>query len=192
MLMDSVFQPLIDVVIQYALWMIPLVIGLAALKALLAPKVIGMEGKALVAGVLNRLGEAVLHDIVIPNGKGGLTQIDHVALTATGLLVVETKNYSGLILGTEREPQWTQQIGKTTHRFQNPLHQNALHMAAIQRLQLGVPVHGRVVFTDGAKFPKGRPAGVSQLSSLREDVRNELGDGTPGPTLLVAWDQLKQ
>ena len=36
MLMDSVFQPLIDVVIQYALWMIPLGIGLAALKALLA------------------------------------------------------------------------------------------------------------------------------------------------------------
>ena len=31
--------------------------------------------------------------LVLRDGRGGLTQIDHLALTTDGLLVVETKNY---------------------------------------------------------------------------------------------------
>jgi Na+-transporting NADH:ubiquinone oxidoreductase subunit NqrB len=82
--------PLTTALIEYSLWIIPALIGLAALRALL-PRLKGVIGEAMVGGRLDRLFEEVLHDIIVPDGRGGLTQIDHVALTAEGLLAVETK-----------------------------------------------------------------------------------------------------
>ncbi|MBL3591311.1 MAG: NERD domain-containing protein [gamma proteobacterium endosymbiont of Lamellibrachia anaximandri] len=60
---------------------------------------------------LKDIGEDVLNDILIPDGKGGLTQLDHVVLAPSGLWVIETKNYKGLIFGGEREKCWTQRLG---------------------------------------------------------------------------------
>jgi hypothetical protein len=163
-------QPLIDVVSADMHWILPLLIGFGGLRLWLAPKLGGMRGERLVRREFETLTAAVLQDIVLPDGRGCLTQIDHVALTGAGLLVVETKNYSGQIFGTEREPRWTQKLGRTTHSFQNPLRQNYLHVSALQALQLGAPVLGLVVFTNAAQFPKGLPEGASQLRYLRDDL----------------------
>jgi hypothetical protein len=187
----NVIQPLVAVVIHYALWMIPALLGLTALKLLFGAKLRGMEGEALVGRALAKLGLPALHDIVLPDGKGRLTQIDHVALTSQGFLVIETKNYSGLIFGTASERHWTQKLGRTTSRFQNPLHQNALHIKAVQALQLGAPVLGQVVFTNAARFPMGLPAGVSLLHSLREDLSEHL-HAAPSEAINNAWQRLQQ
>lgn len=45
--------------------------------------------------------------------------------------MIETKNYRGWIFGSEKQRQWTQQIYKRKERFQNPLHQNHLHIRAL-------------------------------------------------------------
>jgi len=65
-------------------------------------------------------------------------------------------------------------VGATGSRI--PLHQNYLHVSALEALELGLPVMGRVVFTDGAMFPKGIPEDVSYLQDLRRDLGGLVGD----------------
>lgn len=94
----------------------------------------GRAGEIRVERLLSRLQAEALHDIVLTDGRGGLTQIDHLVLTDRALLVLETKEYSGTVLGRERESHWTQRLGGKSYRFQNPLRQNYLHLAAVRML----------------------------------------------------------
>jgi hypothetical protein len=114
----------------------------------LRPMSRGAAGEARVAKVLQRLFAEVLNDVILPDGRGGLTQIDHLALTSAGLLVVETKNYRGSIFGQTRERTWTQAIGHQRNRFQNPLYQNFAHTEAVKFHAPDVAVLERVVFMD--------------------------------------------
>jgi hypothetical protein len=122
-MVDFHFQGLLlDLFLEYAFWGIPAVIGLGVLRHLLLPRLRGAAGEAKVGRVLGSLFDQVLNDVIVPDGRGGLTQIDHVALTAEGLLVIETKNYSGAIFGREGEAQWTQRLGGRSYRliFRHP------------------------------------------------------------------------
>ena len=97
----------------------------------------------------------------LPNGKG-TTQIDHIVVSQFGIFVIETKNYKGWIFGTEKQRQWTQQIYKAKHRFQNPLHQNRLHVTALKQF-LGLPddcFHPVVMFIGDAQFKTQMPSNV--------------------------------
>lgn len=170
-------------------WILPLVLLVWALQAF-HPRLRGLLGERRVSKVLRGLFPAVLDDVVLPDGRGGWTQIDHIALTPAGFLVVESKNYRGLVLGTAKEPTWTQVLGRQRRAFQNPLRQNYAHLKAIESLALGVPVIGRVVFTNSAQFPKGVPEGVSRLSTLAADLASERA-ASVAPLLDDAWQRLK-
>ena len=182
---------MVDVFIGYALWIVPLLIGVAALKVLLVPRLKGMEGEALVGRVLSKRFSHVLHDIIIPDGRGGLTQLDHVVLTPSGILVVETKNYKGMIFGRERDKQWTQKLGRKSYRFMNPLRQNYLHTKALQRIVPEVPVYGQVFFAGDAKFPKGLPEGVSRIGDFRRALSTWAHGAQPSGNYLAAWEKLR-
>lgn len=62
------------------------------------------------------------HNIILPS-KNGTTQIDHLIVSVYGLFIVETKNKSGWIFGSEEQPSWTQSIYGKKYSFQNPLRQ---------------------------------------------------------------------
>ena len=188
--MEFLSQPMTNLFIQTALWLIPIFMFINALRLML-PRLKGRAGEVTVSQILERCTPYVLRDIIIPDGKGGTTQLEHVLLTTEGLLVVETKNKQGLIFGNPRDRHWTQRLGRINHRFVNPLWQNQLHVKTLQALNLGVPVNGRVVFTDQVRFPKGRPTGVSQLTSLRDDLAEYLRS-EPGTIQRGAWFQLKR
>ncbi len=79
-----------------------------------------------------------------------------------GIFVIETKNYKGWIFGSENQRQWTQQIYRQKNRFQNPLHQNYLHVQALMAY-LGLPENRfrPVVFFIGeAEFKTEMPPNV--------------------------------
>jgi hypothetical protein len=187
----NLLQPLVQVVIHWALWFIPVLLAITALNVLFSARLKGAAGERAVGRVLNRLGEAALHDLILPDGRGGLTQIDHLVLTPAGLLVVETKNYAGQVLGQPQDKKWTQRLGKQSFTFQNPLRQNYLHTQALQALTPGVPIQGRVVFTDAARFPKGVPEGVSTLSTLKTDLKTWLNGRADAAELQGAWTKIK-
>lgn len=75
----------------------------------------------------------VLHDILIPYKNWDLdySQIDHVVISAYGIFVIEAKNYTGVIIGSE-EGKWYQD----DRLIKNPIKQNEKHINAIKALLL--------------------------------------------------------
>lgn len=136
-------------------------------KLLASPGVKGWIGEAAVnRAVLGKLDPALyrqFHDLYLPRPDGqGSTQIDHVVVSRFGIFVIETKNYKGWIFGSEKQSQWTQQIYRQKNRFQNPLHQNRLHVRALMAyLGLAENRFRPVVFFVGeAEFKTEMPTNV--------------------------------
>lgn len=136
-------------------------------RFLRSPSVKGRVGEAVVSvGALKRLDPKVyrvFNDIVLPRPDGnGTTQIDHVVVSPFGIFVIETKNYAGWIFGDENSRTWTQVIYQKKSRFQNPLHQNALHVSALVKAT-GLPrewFHNLVYFAGDATLKTSLPRQV--------------------------------
>ena len=124
----------------------------------------------------------LLNNVTLPF-EDGTTQIDHILVSRVGVFVVESKHYTGWIFGDTNSPKWTQVIYRTKHKFQNPLHQNAKHVRAVQQLLNFIPpehVHSLVVFTGNAEFKTACPNGVvgirglvNYITSFKSDVMTE-------------------
>jgi len=110
----------------------------------------------------------LLNDITLKYGDG-TTQIDHILLTQNGILVIETKHYSGWLFVNQMQRKWTQVIYKSKTRFQNPILQNKKHVSAVRSLLDFIPeeqVKGLVVFTGDAEFKTEIPDNVLKLQQL--------------------------
>jgi restriction system protein len=164
----------------------PLFLGLFALliffKILGSARIKGWSGERAVCNGLAKLDPAiyhVFHDLYLPRPDGqGSTQLDHVIVSQFGIVVIETKNYRGWIFGSEKQAQWTQQIYRQKNRFQNPLHQNDLHVRALMDcLDLSREAFLSVVFFIGnAEFKNPMPPnvlnqGLTRWISQHQEIR---------------------
>jgi hypothetical protein len=114
----------------------------------------------------------LLNNVTIKH-EDGTTQIDHILITQNGVLVIETKHYSGWLFAIENDRQWTQVFYRVKFRFQNPIHQNMKHVHAVQQLLSFIPkeqVQGLVVFTGDAIFKTNIPKGVININQLEAYV----------------------
>ncbi|WP_052573019.1 nuclease-related domain-containing protein [Haloferula sp. BvORR071] len=116
----------------------------------------GAAGERMAAKRLLDLNPEIFrtfHDLYLPRpeGDGTITQIDHLVISRFGIFVIETKNYDGWIFGGARQKLWTQSIFGRNTQFQNPLHQNYLHVQATKAfLSLAErQFHSLVFFVDG-------------------------------------------
>jgi len=131
-------------------------------------------------------------DIEIPDGVEDIVHLDCLLLTRAGLLVIDIKDYAGLIFGGESIDVWTQVLESRSYKFDNPLFQNQERVMAVKSLALGVPVSGLVLFTGDGEFPKGKPEGVCTPESLTDDMKyineyNELSS-----SIVDGWEQIKR
>ena len=110
-----------------------------------------------------------LEALVLPNGDDGEIQIDHVVLTAKGLLVIHLKEVIGTVFGSDKMERWTVIAPDRRYTFRNP--QPALYdrIAAVRAVVKDVPVTGRIVFLDGATFSKGVPAMVASIDEMSSE-----------------------
>jgi hypothetical protein len=107
--------------------------------------------------------------------RGGTTQVDHILVSRFGVFVIETKDYTGWIFAHADHATWTQVTFKDKFKFQNPIHQNYLHVKAVQELFDFVPVsaiQSVVVFVGDAEFKTDMPAGVFTLPQLVKHLRS--------------------
>ncbi|MCD5995285.1 NERD domain-containing protein [Pseudomonas sp. CDFA 602] len=145
-------------------WLLPAMLLLGLLKSRWAKGHIGEMWVSLFAGwKLDKATYRRFHNVTLDT-PDGTTQIDHVFLSPYGIFVLETKNMSGWIFGSEKQPQWTQKLYKRTYRFQNPLRQNYKHLKALEAT-LGVgPVylHSVICFVGGSTFKTPMPVNVTQ------------------------------
>ena len=63
--------------------------------------------------------------MIIADNEGHTSQIDHIFIHPTGIYVIETKNSTGRIYGSEGDQEWTQVLhyGKKKYKMYNPLKQ---------------------------------------------------------------------
>ncbi len=124
---------------------------------------------------LSKVFSAIAFDrmdgLVLPNVDEGEIQIDHLLLTASGLLIVDVKSVTGNVFGSDKMQDWTVISSERRFTFVNP--QPALfdRIAAVREVVREVPVAGRILFMDGAEFTKGVPSLVCTTEELLAEFR---------------------
>ena len=129
-------------------------------------------GEELVARTLQRHFKGddyhLLNHVTLKH-RGGTTQVDHILVSRFGVFVIETKDYTGWIFANANRHTWTQVTFKDKFKFQNPIHQNYLHVKAVQELLDFVPtsaIQSVVVFVGDSEFKTDMPSGVFTLPKL--------------------------
>lgn len=139
----------------------------------------GAVGEWYVNRALSKLDNhyRLYHDLYVPNGKGGKTQVDHVVTSVFGIFVIETKHYRGWIFGKEDQKYWTQVIYKRKEKMFNPIWQNYGHIQAIKKY-LGNDdfphIHSIITFSKDStlKLPDHfKSARVIQIPQLVEVIK---------------------
>ena len=113
----------------------------------------GDYGELRVSHILSQLPDEyhVFNDVYLEI-KGRSSQIDHVVISQYGVFVIETKNYSGSVYGSEKAEKWTQYLNGERYDFRNPIKQNQSHVWAIKDTLHISPssIYPIVVFLNGA------------------------------------------
>ena len=143
--------------------------------------------------VLNEIAFERIEGLIIPKADEGEIQIDHLVLTAQGLLIIDIKHVEGAVFGGDKMEQWTVIANDKRFTFSNP--QPALYdrIAAVKQIVRQVPVAGKVVFLDGATFTKGIPGMVCNL----DELQSEFGDWDEDAAkvkieaFMPHWEQIK-
>lgn len=146
------------------------------------------------ANVLNAIAFERLRGLVIPKADEGEIQIDHLVLTAQGLLVIDIKDVHGTVFGSDKMQDWTVIGDDNRFTFSNP--QPALYdrIAAVRQIVRQVPVAGRIVFLDGASFTKGVPSLVCNLDELLEEFgeRDHAAAKSKIDAFKPHWEQIQK
>jgi hypothetical protein len=145
-----------------------------------------------IVGTLRAVAVERLQDVLVPNGMGGHIQIEHLILTAHGILVVDVKPFEGIVFASDRMNEWTIMGKKGRFGFPNP--QNTLYdrVAAVKQLIRDVQVTGYVLFPDTADFTKGRPKDVILPNELAERYKKPDRSATEKVGLAFAqhWENI--
>ena len=76
-----------------------------------------------------------INDLVLMDDNGKTHQIDHIEIRENGIFCIETKNYKGVIMGSENQEYWTQCLyNKERYKMINPIRQNKSHIYHLNKL----------------------------------------------------------
>lgn len=116
----------------------------------------GRRGKKKVDRLLRscmREGDRLVSDVMLVHPQSGMSaQIDHVLLSTRGLFVIETKNLTGDIIGSDGDGEWARRFenGRYGKPFLSPVRQNMTHIRTLKAVtQTGAWAENLVVFVQG-------------------------------------------
>jgi len=101
------------------------------------------------------------HNLILPSSNG-TSQLDHIIVSKYGVFIIETKNKSGWIYGSESQAKWTQVIYRNKYSFQNPLRQVYRQKKVLSQF-LGLTesaIHTVVFFIGDCRFKTQMPSNV--------------------------------
>lgn len=133
-----------------ALFIIIFVFAIVLAIYLKNPATRGKRGEKKVGRIIGKTSKkqqyVINNLILVVDGKS--SQIDHIVINPRGIFVIETKNYSGQIYGSESQHEWTQVLayGNVKNQLYNPLKQNATHVYKVKKIVGNLPVSSLVVF----------------------------------------------
>ena len=107
-----------------------------------------------------------LRNVLVPDGNGGDYHLDFVLLTSRGVVIIDMRDFSGIVFGGDQMTAWTLMSGPSRTTFVNPQAGLYDRIASVKAIATDTPVEGRIVFTKRAKFPKGLPRFTVMLESV--------------------------
>ena len=138
----------------------------------------GGYGEFLISEILQPLESSrfrSLYNIYLPKTDGTTTEIDAVCITPVGIIVLESKNFSGWIFGNATQSKWTQTIYQERSQFYNPILQNKGHIRELSNF-LGISENDMisvVIFSERCELKKV-PENIR--GSMYVIKRNEFSD----------------
>ena len=152
----------------HLLWIVPLALLIIFIAS---PRFRGdiaeTRVRRILATGLEKNRYTIFNSLVVPAG-GGTIKIDHVVVSKFGIFVIESQYARGWVSGGEFQDRWKQYRLRRFTRFDNPMHQNALQVQALQKL-LGLPAskfHSIVVLAGHRGFKSQMPEKVMPLEKL--------------------------
>lgn len=146
----------------------------------------GIEGEQDTICYLEQIRgrKRILSNVYIPKNleaeNSNTTEIDIIVVHEKGIFVVENKNYSGIIIGDDREKNWVQITGKGNSRFfYNPVRQNQNHIKYLQKLldlefDITLPYLSLITFNQPARLKQISLEGDTVIVCNSETVRRKL------------------
>jgi hypothetical protein len=130
-------------------------------------------------------GMKVLQSVYIPLNNDHHTEIDLIGLHHSGVYVVESKNYRGVIVGEETDQRWNHAFEDGSKDFYNPIMQNNGHIEAVKKFLgnalVDVPVYSLIVFGDHCNISLIKSTSpnvfITKYGSIVEQISSILGDG---------------
>ncbi len=118
----------------------------------------------------------VFFNLYVPKEDGSTSEVDAVCVYPKGIVVIESKFYSGWIFGDEKQQYWTQTIYHKRSRFLNPIIQNKGHIKSLSNY-LNIPAdcfYSMIVFSNGVEMktevPKTSDYCVISRNQLKEEI----------------------
>lgn len=117
----------------------------------------GKSGEYGLVSCLEYLGgyKRFLVNCYLPKPDGTTSEVDVILLHESGVYVLEAKNYSGWIFGSENQKYWTETFsdgngGSNKYRFYNPIWQNNTHIQSLDHFlaDASIPIYSGVIFSD--------------------------------------------
>lgn len=143
-------------------------------------------------GYIEQNGGRFLFNLYIPKSahSNQVTEIDLVAVTHYGVLVIESKNLSGWIFGNENSKKWCQSLrdpnrgGSQKNFFYNPISQNKGHIEALKQLLMehgiNVPFWNIVVLSNHCEIKKMSVTSKDVVVVKRDGLKDALREINEG------------
>lgn len=145
---------------------------------------LGNYGEFLTFRELERIQgyKRICANVYLPLSNGETTEVDLIMFHETGIYVIESKNYSGWIFGSENDKMWTQVLSaKRKNKFYNPVLQNRIHVDVLSKILRNVPKElfkSYIVFSQRCELKKvdvREPnTRVIKRPKLKETLLNEI------------------
>ena len=137
--------------------------------------IVGHIGENYTANNIKSVSKGIVLKDIYVDGSHGVQQIDIIAITEKGVLVVEKKTYIGLIVGKAYDKQWTVIVGRGKKKFsmKNPHHQNFGHIQALCEKfpNLKDKFIDLVIFGNNAKMGDRIPEGTIRDKDFKKYYR---------------------
>ncbi|HEY8419508.1 MAG TPA: NERD domain-containing protein [Clostridia bacterium] len=134
----------------------------------------GEEGEfavKLVLLLLNKRKYKKFHNVIFKDDDKTI-QIDHLIFSKYGIFVIETKNYSGTIYGSENAHYFYKFNHNKKYEFYNPIKQNFGHIFALKNVLGDYKYISAVVFTGYAKLKVESKSFVGYVGELPRYIKS--------------------
>lgn len=155
---------------------------------------IGALGEALVAGRLREWGYPTLRNVILQSATQSI-EIDVLVRVADGIVVLETKTWSGFVSGAADSACWTRLgRGGRADVLSNAVRQNLTHVVAAENIVAdpAVWIRGYVVSAGSATFSMELAPHIVSLDDLGTVMGRHAPPAVAGnPSADRAWSRLQ-